>query len=297
MEALRKALKASDFPHDEAKPPLYVQVFNEPEDEQEWRGGQRPDNWPQIFGRNWAREAVRVFDAGGYPGIQVLDRPGFDAAVDAINAMGRQEIWQRAFFGHHNYGANHPADYPYDERSQHDDPGKTILLDYTAVLKFLAHAAWMKERLGFVLPLIGGEGGWLFGSEEDPRYPKVEVELHAQYTQEMFEWLRMGRLSNGEPLPDYLFSIIPWVAGSWTFGGQNWWGNFLLPDGKLTKTIEAVQAIPPFVRRFSWDAGGQPPRRAARRTACRAARGAAGRAACRAARRARNEAEMGSQAG
>ena len=174
MEALRNALRASDFPHDEAKPPLYVQVFNEPEDEREWRDGQRPENWPEIFGRNWACDAVRVFDAGGYPGIQVLDRPGFDAAVDAINAMGRQDIWQRAFFCHHNYGANHPADYPYDERSQRDDPGKTILLDYTAVLKFLAHAAWMKERIGFVLPLIGGEGGWLFGSEEIGAIPRLK---------------------------------------------------------------------------------------------------------------------------
>ena len=120
VEALRKALKASNFLHDEAKPPLYVQVFNEPEDEREWLDGQRPENWPEIFGRNWARDAVHVFDAGGYPGIQVLDRPGFDAAVDAINAMERQDIWQRAFFCHHNYGANHPADYPYDERNQRD---------------------------------------------------------------------------------------------------------------------------------------------------------------------------------
>jgi hypothetical protein len=257
VEALRKALAASDFPHDEKNPPLYVQIYNEPEDEREW-SNERPKNWAGIFGRNWANVAVQVYDAGGYPGIQVLDRPGFDAAVDSVAALGRQDIWQRAFFAHHNYGSNHPADYPYDERNQLDAPGQTILGDYTAVLKFLAHAAWMKERLGFVLPLIGGEGGWLFGCEEDHRYPKVETELHAQYTQEMFERLRTGVLSNGEPLPDYLFSIKPWIAGSWTYGGQNWWGNFLRPDGKLTQTIEAVQAIPPFVRRFSWGEPEEP---------------------------------------
>ena len=74
----------------------------------------------------------------------------------------------------------------------------------------------------------------------------------------MFEWLSTGVLSNGEPLPDYLFSITPWIAGSFTYGGQNWWGNWLSPDGQLTQTIDAVQAIPAFVRKFSWDESGVP---------------------------------------
>ena len=87
------------------------------------------------------------------------------------------------------------------------------------------------------------------GAEEDRRYPKVEPALHAQYHQEMFEWLRMGVLSNGEPLPDYLFSITPWIAGGW--GADDWWGGVL---GAKAETINAVQAIPDFVRRFSWDA-------------------------------------------
>lgn len=258
VHALRRALAASDFPHDPAYPPLYVQVYNEPEDWREWlphdkpQGWQMPENWPQIFGRNWAQQAVRIYDAGGYPGIQVLDRDGFDQAVDAIAAMKRRDIWQRAFFVHHNYGENHPPSYPYDARNQQDKPGCTILQDYICALKFQAHASWMQERLGLVLPLIGGEGGWLPGSEEDKRYPKVEPPLHAAYTSEMFQWLRSGVLSNGQPLPDYLFSITAWIAGSWTFQGQNWWDNPLFPDGKLTQTIEAMQAIPAFERRFSW---------------------------------------------
>lgn len=252
VEALRKALAGSGFAHDPARPPLYVQVFNEPEDDREWRSLERPSDWVQTFGANWARAAVRVFDAGGYPGIQVLDRPGFDAAVDAIAGMNRKDIWQRAFFAHHNYGENHPPAYPYDARNQADKPGCTIMDDYICALKFLAHAAWMKERLGFVLPLIGGEGGWLPGGEQDRRYPKIETPLHAQYTKEMFEWMRTGILANGEPLPDYLFSITAWVAGSWVFPGQNWWDNSLMLDGQLTQTIQAVQSIPVFVRKFSW---------------------------------------------
>ena len=139
--------------------------------------------------------------------------------------QGNDDLWKRAFFVQHNYAENHPPAYPYDERNQRDAPGQTILDDTLGVLSFLAYGAWMKERLGFVLPIIGGEGGWLYGAEKDLRYPKIESALHAQFHKEMFEWLRTGVISNGEPLPDYLFSITPWIAGSWTYIAQNWWGN------------------------------------------------------------------------
>ena len=111
----------------------------------------------------------------------------------------------------------------------------------------------MQDRLGFVLPIIGGEGGWWPGANDDRRYPVIELDLHAQHTKEMYEWLRTGVLSNGEPLPDYLFSLTSWIAGSWSFPAHNWWGNPIYPDGKLTDTIEAVRSIPSFVRRFSWN--------------------------------------------
>ena len=233
--------------------PPYVQIYNEPEDPREYRNDDTPGDWAETFGRRWAATAAAVVKEGGYAGLQVLSREAFDVAVDAVKSLGREDIWQRAFFVQHNYAENHPPAYPYDEINQRDVPGQTILGDTLGTLSFLAYAAWMQERIGFVLPVIGGEGGWLYGAEKDPRYPKVEGMLHASYHAEMFDWLRTRMLSNGEPLPDYLFSITPWIAGSWTFGAQNWWGNIIRPDGKLTETIEAVQAIPPFVRKFSWD--------------------------------------------
>jgi len=238
--------------------PPYVQIYNEPEDAREWVNDDRPDDWAVIFGRRWASTAAATVNAGGYAGLQVLTREAFDAAVNAVPWQGEDRLWKSAFFVQHNYAENHPPAYPYDEINQRDAPGQTIHGDNLSVLSFLDYAAWMQERLGWVLPIIGGEGGWLYGAEKDPRYPKVEGLLHAQYNRAMFDWLRTGVLGNGEPLPDYLFSITPWVAGSWTFGGQNWWGNIIRPDGQLTETINAVQAIPPFVRRFSWDAQPAP---------------------------------------
>ncbi len=259
VEGLRRAWKSHGWGG--SVEPLYVQLFNEPEDPREWVAQQVPADWAEQFGRRWAADAPKVVNAGAFVGIQVLDRPGFDRTVDAVNALGQKtadRVWRNAFFAHHNYGQNHPPAYPYDAIKQQTDPGKTILEDWVAALRFLAHAHWMQERIGFVLPIIGGEGGWWLYNDEDKHYPKVEWPLHAQYTKEMYEWLRTGVLSNGEPLPDYLFSITSWIAGSWTFAAQNWWGNALSPTGRLDQTIEAMQSMPEFVRRFSWDEpGGQ----------------------------------------
>ncbi len=220
--------------------PPYVQIFNEPGDTREWRGAV-PADWCRIFGLNWARQAAAVVDAGGYPGLQVLEKEELDAAIDAVSEINRTDLWERAFFCLHNYGANHPPAYPYDL-------GMTVFEDFYGVLSFLAFARWMQERIGFVLPIIGGEGGWQFGQDQDKRYPKAEQPYHAKYHKEVFDWFRTGVLSNGEPLPDYLFSVTPWIAAGW--GADDWWGGVL---GTKTETVAAVQAIPPFVRKFSWD--------------------------------------------
>ncbi len=228
--------------------PPYIQIYNEPGDDREWNKWPGHNNWIGIFATRWAEKAALVADAGGYPGLQILGREEFDAVVDAVANIGRTDIWRRAFFALHNYGANHPPDYPYDPINQAMYPGQTIFGDDVSVLVFLEYAAWMKERIGFVLPIIGGEGGWEFGAEQDRRYPKVEQPYHAQYHAAMFDWFRTNVIANGEPLPDYLFSITPWIEGGW--GADDWWGGTL---GDKTETIEAVRAIPPFVRKFSWD--------------------------------------------
>jgi len=51
----------------------------------------------------------------------------------------------------------------------------------------------------------------------------------------------MGTLSDGSPLPDYLYAVCPWIlAGS---GSEPWYGSTI-----KTKTIEAIESIPEFVR-------------------------------------------------
>lgn len=102
----------------DAGAPPYIQVYNEPNDNREWKDKHTPSNWKEIFARNWAREAARVFDAGGYPGVQTLGHGELDAIVNAVRYNGREDIWERAWFNQHNYGSNHPPDYPYDAINQ-----------------------------------------------------------------------------------------------------------------------------------------------------------------------------------
>lgn len=255
--------------------PAYIQVFNEPGDSREWRNEQ-PDI-PQ-FGERWADAAARVFQAGGMPGMGgVLAQDEWEAAFNAVQASGNMALWDKAWFCVHNYGSNHPPNYPYDDvnqkgipvtpaeyakyrfsmpldelnekRATDANPGDTVYEDDTTVLRVLTFKKWMVDSLGYCLPMIGGEGGWQWQTEEDLRYPKLPDEFHASYTREMFEWFHTGKLSDGSPLPDELFCVTAWIeadgqADSWWFG----------PLGTKQGTIDAVASIPAFVRKFSWDA-------------------------------------------
>jgi hypothetical protein len=53
-------------------------------------------------------------------------------------------------------------------------------------------------------------------------------------------------LSNGEPLPDYLFAFCPWLLSD-QFDPAAWFDS---RSGDRTLTIQAVEALPPFVRQF-----------------------------------------------
>ena len=230
--------------------PAYIQIYNEPGDNREWSGGHTPSNYLSTFGPRWADAAAQIFDAGGYPGLQTLSRDEILAAVDSVRAGGRMDIFGRTFFSLHNYGINHPPAYPYDPLNQKDHPKATILDDDTAVLVLIEFAIWMYEILGFVLPMIGGEGGFIYGSADDNRYAKCNQPYHAEFHVEMYNWFKTGLLSSGQPIPDYLFSVAPWILAGYV-EAEAWYGG---PLGDKTETIEAVKAIPPFVRKFSWDA-------------------------------------------
>lgn len=211
--------------------PPYMQLYNEAELEIEW-DDQEQDR--DLYIRNLLTAAKDVYNAGGYPGIQILDEDWLRELINQVFARKGEALFKRMFFIPHAYGLNHPPEYQED---------------INGVLGFRAFATIFYKRLGFVPPFIIAEGGWKIGSAEDNRFPKVDDELHRDYTLAVYDWFRTGKLSHGGKLPDYLFAFNMWMIAGLDEAGA-WYDSHL---GDRTLTIEAVKKIPPFARKFSWD--------------------------------------------
>jgi hypothetical protein len=203
--------------------PAYIQIFNEPSDPREWEED-RPRDYKKKWAELWAEKAEDVYNSGGYAGLQCLSLEELEAAIDALGVGS--PVWQRVWFCCHNYALNHPPDWKGDVWS---------------VQGFLFFADVFRRRLGFVPPIICGEGGWLYGASDDPRFARVVGEIHAKYTRHVYKWFRRSKLTGGAPLPAYLFAVCPWILSGPT--NEAWYGY-------TTKelTIQAVKSIPEFER-------------------------------------------------
>lgn len=210
--------------------PPYMQLYNEPELPAEW-DNQLIDQ--QLFLDNFILAVEQVYNAGGYVGLQFVSDDWLLAALREIKARGGEQVFQRMFLVPHPYGLNHPPDYTADPNG---------------VLGFLHQARLVEQEIGFVPPIIAGEGGWKWNATDDRNFPAIDATLHRDYHVELFNWFRTGVLSNGEPLPDTLFAFCPWLLSD-RGDDSAWYDSFA---GERTLTVEGVKAIPDFVRRFSW---------------------------------------------
>lgn len=211
--------------------PPYMQIYNEPSVEVLW---EEPPVDRETFMDDLLKAARDVYNAGGYVGLQFVDPQWLRDALREIRLHGGEPIFRRMFFVPHPYGLNHPPSYQED---------------LNAVLGFLTFAQVFREEIGFVPPMVAGEGGWMYGATDDSRFPKIGDQRHRDYHVEVFNWFRTGTLSNSEPLPDYLFAFCPWLLAS-KMDDSAWYDSFA---GDRSLTIEGVKGIPPFTRRFSWD--------------------------------------------
>jgi hypothetical protein len=221
--------------------PAYIQIFNEPSNPHEWRDGVPK---PRAFTARWCEHAARVVAEEGFPGLQVLHVEELEALLRELKLLNAQSVIERMWFCPHPYGANHPPAYPYDELNQRDHPGATLNDDPDTVLQFLEFAPVFERELGFVPPFIAGECGWQYGNAFDPRYPKIDDTHHALYHAALFEMTRTNKLPNGAPLPDFVYAFCPWIL----YGAEaDAW--FSSTTGVRQQTLDAVTAIPPFLRR------------------------------------------------
>lgn len=209
----------------------YMQIYNEPSLPAEWGGGEPNQS---LFMENFLQSVEYVYNAGGYVGLQFVSDEWLVAALQAMKLHGGEQIFGRTFLIPHPYGLNHPPDYT-------EDPN--------GVLGFLQQAEIVRNEIGFVPPMIAGEGGWKWNATDDRRYPAIDVARHRDYHVAVFDWFRSGILSNGEPLPDTLFAFCPWLLSS-KLDDSAWFDSFA---GDHTPTIEAVEAMAGFVRKFSWE--------------------------------------------
>jgi hypothetical protein len=216
----------------EAGLPPYIQVYNEPSLDAEWEDG--PSKSGRKFRANLRVACQEIYNAGGFIGLQFIHEKWLIDSLNDIKERGGESILGRTFFVSHPYGMNHPPDYT-------EDPN--------GVLGFLYWADILQRELGFVPPIIAGEGGWKYEADDDDRFPLVDEQLHRDYHLEMFNWFRTGLLSNGQLLPDYLLAVCPWLIAA-KLDSNAWYDSFA---GDRTLTIEAVKAIPPFERKFSWE--------------------------------------------
>ena len=210
--------------------PPYMQAYNEPSVSQEWPEGQSNQ---VLFLDNLMHACESIYNAGGYVGLQFVSENWLVNAINEIKKREGDAVFGRTFFVPHSYGMNHPPNYAED---------------INTVLSFLRFGEIFQEEIGFVPPMIVGEGGWKYGATDDGRYPKVTDELHRDYYVELYNWFRTGVLSSGKPLPDYLFAFCPWLI-SHKMDDNAFYDSFA---GDRTMTIEAIKGIPPFTRRFSW---------------------------------------------
>jgi hypothetical protein len=239
MVVWRRMLRASDPYYDwgrdiailaEYGMPPYMQIYNEPSLKVEWDEGSPDidDYLPNLL------QAVQdVYNAEGYVGLQFVREDWLVAALDALKRHGGEQVFGRMFFIPHPYGLNHPPAYD---------------ADVNAALGFLPYAAAFEREIGFVPPMIAGEGGWAIGSDHDTNYPKVTEELHRDYYVALFSMFQSGEMPNGAPLPDYFFAFCPWLLSDFT-DSTAFYDSYA---GPRTLTIEAIKAIPPFERQFSW---------------------------------------------
>jgi hypothetical protein len=212
--------------------PPYFQLYNEPDNGAEWDGRDvNRDQWVSYA----AQAAKDIYNAGGYVGFQVLDPDWLRAVIQEIKVRKGERIFGRMFFVPHPYGANHPPNWTKDE---------------IGVLGFRYFADVFQQELGYVPPFIAGEGGWQYKNTEDNTFPIIDDKLHAQYHVELFRWFLDGKLSDGKPLPDYLFAFCPWILAG-QMEGSAWYDSF---EGNRELTIAEIKKLPPAaVRKFTWD--------------------------------------------
>ncbi|MFB0546771.1 MAG: SpoIID/LytB domain-containing protein, partial [Anaerolineae bacterium] len=169
---------------------------------------------------------------------------------DIINLRGKSYLYNKMAVCINNYAANKPLDWgeggaaawpcaqPY-----YTPPG---CQDSNGFHQFEWYDEIIRERAGRSLPLLSSESGVILNNYEEPHYPPIDEETHAQRSVEMC------RLLMNNQVPYYYFNNAFWIMSTddrHPFVSQRWFTS----DGEavLPQTIAAMKAMPKHPRELT----------------------------------------------
>lgn len=239
----------------------YFEFNNEPDSAFEWRGTMPDEATAQrVVARNAIRDMEVILNKGGLPGIPAVS-PGkkWDLLGAIIEEGGRDLLGEGVWWAIHNYEANHPVDYPYDDVNQRGrlltreeyealgpdawtgprwghrplefinrhrtvgvNPGATAFDDPLCWRGYEYFAQLALQHLGFHIPILSTENGPLVGRDDDPRYPTITPQIHRDRVVEECRTM-MGTSERFGQAPDYYFCTAYWLLGNEVLGADGPW--------------------------------------------------------------------------
>lgn len=228
----------------------YFEWGNEPNlvwewDRASWDEGARVDKVCQQFLRN--ADAIR--QGGGIPLLAALS-PGGDyphrdwyrTTFEWLRLHGHLSVLDGAALAIHNRPLNHPLTYT--------DPEGCFFLDYEWIDDLV------RAYVGYSLPLLGTEGGYEPGWDQDARFPAIDLVRHAAYNVEL---LRSFGPHGGQRWRDALFCVCMWLVDSFghaDFAEAAWHNNRRWMGGADLPAVARLRhewQTRPFQRTWSWE--------------------------------------------
>ncbi len=226
----------------------YFEWGNEPNlrcewDEASWNEGAQVDK----VCRQWLKNAEAIRQGGGIPLLPALS-PGGDyphrdwyrTMFEWLKLHNQLKTLEGAALAIHNRPLNHPLAYP--PKSKRDESG-CYFLDYEWIDDLV------RSYLGQSLPLLATEAGYEPGWAQNPEYPPITPQLHADWNMEILRGFRQGRWR------DSLFCQCMWIGeafGHEPFSESAWFNN---PSGGDLPAVAALRAEwqrLPFARYHNW---------------------------------------------
>lgn len=266
---------------------LYFETNNEPDNSAEWKQAAIPGNLEEaakLVALNWLFDARFILEAGGYPGLPAVSSGSEMDLIGALASLGRQDILlDGCWIALHNFGQNHPLNYPGDRVHQSGVPltqqdydfgpltswvwwnlelgrpdsleevnqlravkknaGQTIAQDHSGFREYEYADALARKYLGRSIPILTTAGGYRVGRRADLRYPRITPQLQADLTVAMFDFMQ-------REAPDYYFAAMPWLMlPSPKTQPDAWYGDFwarTFKTGNKTNSELPPNAVPDY---------------------------------------------------